>query len=368
MATKKQENKQQISLSIVDVERKYAIDTAEIVGNNGDGVVSWGKENNLPLILGTAYEKSPSLAAAINQSCNYVCGDGVEIAEEAATWKEEINRRHQTMEELIAHIALDYYVYGNFAIQIIFNKIGLPVELYPLDITKCRLNGKRDKVLYAKKGWSKYSSKSDEYPRFGFADFNPENPTMILFYNGSGVRRFYNPAPWQSALDSVLCEAEASRYSLGSLTQGFAARYIIDLPDTANLTDEQKQTIEDGIRKKFCGYDAESNFMIYYSNDESKTLSVSKIEADDSPEKFEKIMAISKEAILTSLRISPLLLGIGMANTGFSSNEFSDSFRLYQKTVAEPTSKMLTKVINTIIGVPDGVKIKPFEIKFEKLG
>ena len=364
---KKEENKTQVSLSVVDVEKRYAIDTTEVISNNGEGAVSWGKENNLPLILGTAYDKSPSLAAAVNQSVNYVCGDGVEITEEAATWRKEINRRHQDMDTLISHITYDYYIYGNFAIQIIFNKLGIPVELYPLDVTKCRLNGNRNKVLYAKKGWSKYSSKSEEYPRFGYAEFDAENPTMILFWNGNGVRRFYNPAPWQSALDSVLCEAEASRYSLGSLTQGFAARYIIDLPDTSNLTDEQKRVIEDGIRNKFCGYDAESNFMIYYSNDESKSLSVTKIEADDSPEKFEKIMAISKEAILTSLRMSPLLLGIPQS-TSWSTQEFSDSYKLFDRTTAAPVRKIIQDSVNDAINIKDGVIIKPFTITFDNEG
>ena len=352
-----------IQLSVVDVERKYAIDPSEVI-SNGEGMVSWGKENDLPKILGTCYDKSATLAAAIDQSVNYVMGDDVVVSEEAALWKEKVNRRGMTMATLVNHLAYDYYVYGNFAIQVIFNGLGIPVELFPLDVTKCRLNKNRDKVYYSKKGWTKYSAKSEEYPRFGFNEFDPEKATQIFFYNGAGVRRTYNNAPWASALDDVLCEVEGSRYSLNAITNGFSARYLLDIPDTANLTDEQKEAIKDGIREKFCGYDAESNFMIYFNNDEGKQITVSKIEADDAPEKFQKIREISKENIFTALRISPLLCGIGQ-QTGFSTNEFRDAFKLFNRTVAGPIRKVIEDSLNAIININNAVTIVPFTITFD---
>lgn len=360
------DKKTNISLSVVDVERKYAVDPSEIV-SNGEGMVSWGKENDLPKIYSTCFDKSATLAAAINQSVNYVCGDEVIVREEAAFWNEKVNGRGMTMEALVNHLAYDYYIYGNFAIQVIFNKLGNPVELYPLDVAKCRLNKAMTKVYYNKKGWGKYSAKSEEYDRYGAKPVDMNNPTQIFFFNGNGVRRVYNNAPWAAALDDVLCEVEGSRYSLNSITNGFSARYVLDIPDTANLTDEQKEAIEDGIREKFCGYDAESNFMIYYNNDEGKQISITKIESDDAVEKFQKIREVSKENIFTSLRISPLLCGIGQ-QTGFATQEFSDSFRLFDRTCASPVRKIITNSINTIIGVPDGVDILPFTIKFDNEG
>lgn len=356
-------SKEKVMLSVVDVESKYTIDPAESV-NGSSGIVTWGVNNDLPKLLSTCYDKSATLAAAINQSLNYINGDGVDVTDAAAKWREGINRRGQDMDTLIAHISMDYYVFGNFAIQIIYNKLGNPVELYPLDVSKCRLNESKDKVYYSKKGWTRYQTKSDEYGRFGYADFDPENPTQIYFYNGSGVRRMYNPAPWAAALDDVLTEIEGSRYSLNSVTNGFTARYLITIPDTSNLTDEQKQTIEDGIRNKFCGYDAPSNFMIYYSNDEGKALQVNKIEADETPEKFQSIREGAKTNIFTSLRISPLLCGIGSDKTGFSTQEYSDSYKLFDKSVAAPVRKILEDAVNDIIGIPDGVRIEKFTISF----
>lgn len=356
---------EKITLSVVETERKYVYDPAEDIYGGGEGVVSWGKENDTPKLLANCYERSATLKATIDQSINYIMGDDIVVNDEAGSWKEKVNRRGMDMRTLIEHIAYDYYTYGNFAIQIIYNGLGIPVELYPLDVAKCRLNRDRNKVIYNKKGWSRWGTAGERYDRWGFAELDPKNATMIYFYNGTGIRRVYNAAPWAAALDDVLAEIEGSRYSLNSISNGFAARYIINLPDTANLTDEQKEIIEDGIRTKFCGYDAPSNFMIYYGNDEAKALTINKIDADDAAEKFNNIRQISKENIFTAMRISPLLVGTSVGNTGFSTQEFSDSFKLYNRTIALPMQQLFKGVIDDITGVKDAIEIIPFSVSFE---
>ena len=105
--------------------------------------------------------------------------------------------------------------------------------------------------------------------------------------------------------------------------------------------------------------------MIYYGNDEGKSLTVTKIEADESPEKFQAIREGAKTNIFVSLRISPLLCGMGSEKTGFSTQEFSDSYKLFDRTVASPVRKIVTDSINDIIGIKDGVTIKAFTITFD---
>jgi len=358
-----EENKN-IILSVVEVEQKYTIDPAENV-YGGEGIVSWGADNNIPNLLENCYEKSATLKAVIDQSINYILGDDVVVNDEAGNWKKTVNRRGMTMKDLIEHIVSDYCVYGNFAIQIIYNGLGLPVELYPLDVTRCRLSGDRTKVYYSKKSWTKYQTKADCYDRFGFTDLDADKGTQIFFYNGTGIRRIYNRAPWSAAIDDVLTEIEGSHYSLNSVVNGFAARYILNIPDTSNLTDEQKKNIEDGIKTKFCGSDAPNNFMLYFTNDEAKSIEVRKIEANEDPEHFQTIRNGARENIFVSMRMSPLLCGLGTGTTGFATQEFSDSFKLYDRTVAQPVRNLMERTIDTILGIEDAIIIKPFVIKFD---
>lgn len=358
------EKAEKVMMSVVDVEQKYKYDPEEEIYGGGEGIVSWGIDNSLPKLLANCYDRSATLKACIDQSVNYVIGDGVVVNEEAASWKEKVNRRGMDMAGLITHILSDYFIYGNFAIQVIFNKLGVPVEFFPLDVSKCRLNRDRDQVIYNKKGFSRWGTAGERYDRWGFKEIDPERPTQIFFYNGSGVRKVYNTAPWASAIDDVLTEIEGSRYSLNSVANGFSARYIIDIPDTSNLTDEQKNTIVEGIREHFTGTDS-NNFMVYWGNDEGKSLEVRKIEADETPERFNSIRQAAKENIFTAMRLSPLLVGTAVANTGFSTEEYMSSFKLYNRTIAMPMQEVIKKVIDDITGIEDSIEIIPFSVSFE---
>lgn len=353
-----------IQLSVVETEQKYSYDPAESV-YGGEQVVSWGLNNDLPKLYNNCYEKSATLKAAIDQSINYVLGDGIVINPDAGLWLEQVNRRGDTMQDLINHIVFDYFTTGNFAIQVVFNKIGVVCELFALDVNRCRLNGDKNKVFYSKKYWTKYQTKADTYDRFGYAEFNPEKPTQIYFFNGTGIRNCYNKAPWAAALNDVLCEVEGSEYSLNSVTNGFSARYILNIPDTANLTDEQKDALNESIKSKFTGPNANS-FMLYFTNDEGKEIDVKKIESDETPERFIAIRNASRENIFVSLRISQLLCGLSTGtNTGFSTQEFSDSYKLYDRSVAEPVRHIIERALDKITGLKDVVKITPFTIVFD---
>lgn len=357
-------NNENLKLSVVEIEKKYTVSTNETVYGGGKGIVSWGEDNSLPNLLATCYDESATLKAVIDQTVSYLKGDGININEKASKWAEKINRRGLTLEDLVEHLGYDFITYGNFAVQVVFNKLGVPCELFPLDVTRCRLSEDGDVVYYSKKSWTKYQTKAEAYARFGRADFDPEKPTQIYFYNGNGIRRVYNRAPWFSSLDDVLTEIESGHYSLNAVSNGFAAKYIINLPQTSNLTDEQKRTISDGIKEKFCGPDAESNFMLYWSDGDA-VLDVKKIEADETPERFNSIRKASKDSIFTSLRMNPLLCGYAAENTGFSTSEFSDSFKLYEKTVAAGWRALIEKAISEMTGVEKAVTIKPFVINFE---
>lgn len=353
--------KTDIKLSVLDVEAKYKVATGETV-SNGNGVVSWGVDNDIPTLLFNCYDHSATLKSTIDGAVNYVLGDDI-IA--GGKWSDNVNRRGLKMRGLVRHITMDYYTYGNFAIQVIFNKMSEVVELYPLDVARCRLNKAKDKVIYSKKGWTKYQSKGEEYDRFDLSNIDPDNPTQIFFYNGEGVRSTYASAPWQSAIIDVLTEIEASRYALNSMSNGFAAKHIINFPEANNLTDEQKEGIETAIKNKFCGPDATSSFVMYWADRDGSKIEVSKIESDDDYEKFNALKDNARANIFTAMRTSPLLCGLSQGtNVGFSTNEFSDSFKLYQKTVISPVQDIIMDSVNAICGA-DVLSIVPFTITFD---
>lgn len=354
-----QKEKEHIDFSIVEVENRYK-DYAGEVSYSGKGMVSWGADNCTPQLLYGCYNKSATLKSVIDGTVNYIKGDGIE-----ATPKWEIvNRRGMTMREFIEHIAGDYMIFGNFAFQVIFNKLGEVKELYPLDVAKCRLNEGKTKVYYSKKGWTRYSAKSDEYDIFDPTNVDLQKPTQIFFYNGAGVRSLYNKAPWESAIYDVLTEVEATKYSLNTVSNGFSAKYVINMPENAEKTDEQKRAIEKGIQTKFCGSETSSNFAIYWGDD-GKKIEVAKIESDDTPERYLAIKNGARENIFISLRATPQLFGLPNASNGFSTQEYSDSYKIFQRNVVAPIQDILIECIAKATMLDDAVKLIPYSVTFE---
>lgn len=354
-----------IMLSVVDTVKKYSYDTTEITYGGKDSIVSWGRDNDIPLLMRNCYEQSATLKSVIDGSVNYVLGDSIEVGKDAALFADKVNRRGNTIRQLIEHIASDYYKYGNFAIQVIYSKMNTVCELYPLDVTRCRLNENGDKVFYSKKIWGKYSTKCDVYDRFDREHINPEKKSQIFFYNGAGVQSTYAKAPWSSALNDVLTEIECGKYSLNSVSNGFSAKYIMNIPSASNLSQKQKDEVEAKMKEKFAGVETNSNFMLYFQKSNDDTIKVEKIESDDTPERFIAIKDNARTNIYTALRCTPNLFGLPNQTTGFNSQEYSSAFKLFQKTVISPVQDILLESIQKILNVKEAIKIIPFIIEFE---
>lgn len=355
----------EINLSIVDTIKKYSYDPIELT-YGANTPVSWGRDNDIPSLLRNCYEQSATLKSIIDGSVNYVLGSDIIISDKIACFNEQVNSRGTTMRQLIEHIASDYYKYGNFAIQVIYSKMNTLCELYPLDVTRCRLNEAQNKVYYSKKAWTKYQTKAEEFDRFNRKNINPEKKTQIYFYNGNGINATYSKAPWIGALNDVLTEIEIGKYSLNSVSNGFQARYIVNIPSANNLTQEQKDLVEKRFKEKFSGVDTNSNFMLYFNGNDKDGIKIEKMEVDDAPEKFIAIKENARSNIYTSLRCTPTLFGLLNQSSGFNSQEYSSAFKLFQKTVIEPFQKMLIENLDKIFGVKDCIEIKPFEIDFDK--
>ena len=169
-------NETDIQLSILDIENKYKVDYAEYTygGNDGDRPVGWGDDNKLPMLYMNCYSKSSTLKATIMSQIDYVLGEDVIVNDSAAAWREKVNRTGMTMRQLVAKLAFNYALYHGIAVQVIYNKLGAPVELFPLDFGKCRISENGKKVFYAK-NWTKYQGKYDTFDVFDPEHINMEN-------------------------------------------------------------------------------------------------------------------------------------------------------------------------------------------------
>lgn len=352
-------DKLNLNLSVLSAEPRYNFEYSEPT-YSADQIVSYGADNAAPKLFMDCYKNSATLGSIINGNISYILGDDITVE---GTFAEKVNRTGMSMRQFIAHIALDYQIYGGFAFQVIYSKLFVPVELYPLDFAKCRTNEAGTKVFYSKKGWTKYSTKSEVFDRFDLGKVDPNKMTQIFYFKGDFTKNVYPLPPYFSALNDVLTEIECSKYSLGAVSNGFSARYLMEFPSAGNLTDEQKNGIEASIKNKFCGSNPESSFMLYWK-DGDEGMSIQKIESDDTPEKFLAIKDNARSNIYTSMRATPLLFGLPNASNGFSTNEYKDSYKLYSKSVINAYQDTIVEAIEKVIG-KNAITITPYLINFD---
>lgn len=359
------EEKNKIQLSVLDIEKKYIVDPEETTYGN-KSLVTWGIDNQLPILYRNCYQKSATLKAIIDGIINYSLGDEIIVKDEAAYWREKVNRNGLTVRQLFSKLDFSLNVYGGFAIQVVYNRLGQVVEMFPLEYGRVRTNEDCTKAYYAKK-WTKYQTKSQEFDIFDPQHIDMDNPTQIFIYKGDTTSSVYPLPPYAGAIYDILTEIECSKYSLNTVARGFSAKHIINFPENNNLTDEQKEGIQEAIKTKFCGSENEVNFMLYWKNSESdKGIEVTKIESDETPERFIAIKDNARTNIFVSMKATPVLFGLPNATNGFSTNEYRDSYKLFQKSVIAPQQDIILEAFAKITGIENGIEFVPFSITFEE--
>lgn len=351
----------QVNLSIVDIKNKYNYDADEVLSSNR-GPVNWGRDNKYSAFLKNLYYNSATLSSIINGSVGYILGNGVEATKQASKWKDTVNRRGDTLYDIVNSLSLDYMLYKGFAIQVIYSKIGTVAEIYALDFNKCRTDEYHTKVYYYKKGCGAYSTKYETYDAFN-GKYDPEHPTQILYFT-DGSRSVYPHPKWEGAIVDVLTEIECSRYSLNSIGNGLSARYILTIPSSSNLTREQKDIIEKSIKEKFAGTDTPSNFALYFATG-TEEMKATAITADEQNEKFVEIKKAARENVFTAFAATPTIFGLLSESTGFNDQEFKAAYKLYYATQIKPAQTKINKQVSKALGVEQALIFKPLIIDWE---
>ena len=318
---------------------------------NENSYVPFGPTNRFPNELYAIIQQSPTASSILSGTVELI---------KRYTIKENydlpcnpyINNKHENIESLVENLVTDYITFGMISIQVIWNKLGEIAELHHIPVEMIRLNEDKTKVWFNKK-WKTYSTVSTIYSAFtGNID---DGYSQVYIYTNTGNRQTYGKSMFAPAINDITAEAIASQYIKNSLESGLASRYVIDLPNSANLPDDQKAAIEKGIKEKFCGVENAGTFMIYFNNTPDK-LNVTKVDTDDSHEVFNSIRLAAKNNIFVSAHATPNLFGDPSSTTGFNSQEYDEAFKLYDNMTIKPALKVITNAFSTIFGLDNAIE------------
>lgn len=333
------DNKEKLDFAIIENKTKVipVLKEAKITGKKW---LSYGEDNKYPEYLFGLYQNSTILQSIINGIVDYTIGQGVN----SNFLSMKVNADGDTWEDLFRNVLLDEMVTGGWAVNILRDHNDIISEIYWLDVSHVRLS-EDGKTAYYDENISGWGSKPKEVPVF---DPAKKQKNSIFYYRGPS-RGLYPVPRWSGAIKAVETSCEISNYHLNSILNNFSPSAIISfnngVPDKAT-----QEAIEKRINKKFVGSDNVNRFILSFSDNGENQTTVQRIDSDSADQKFHTLKDSITEEIFIAFRATPALFGMQPENTGFSKQEYLESFQLFYKTMIEPIQKNLNKAFGKIFG------------------
>lgn len=103
--------------------------------------------------------------------------------------------------------------------------------------------------------------------------------------------------------------------------------------------------------------------MLSWNPNKESATDIIEFKVEDFGERYKALSEHSRQQIFTAFRAIPLIFGLtSEANTGFSTDEFEQSFRLYNRTQIRPVQRMIGDAYDKIYGKSGVLTIRPFSI------
>lgn len=359
-----------ITFAAIDpyVEQNIVLPTEKL--SSGKNMVEWGTRNAYPDYLLDLYNNVPTLRSIINGNIDYIAGDDVSInpLQEEFT-NQEMNRRGDTIREQVKDIAKDYEIYGGFALQVIRNLAGEVAEVYYIDMRFLRTNEDGNVFYYSEKWGKGRTTDVKEYPAF-MPNLNWEtledkererHASSILFVKNVHTQVY--PAPLYAASVKA-CEIERliDEFHLSDINNHFVSSAIINF-NNGDPGDEVKREVERDFNEKFCGAKNGGRMAFSWNPNKESATDIIEFKVEDFGERYKALSQHSRTQIFTAFRAIPLLFGlVSEANTGFATDEFEQSFKLYNRTQIQPVQRMICDAYDKIYGQKGVLTIKPFSL------
>lgn len=318
------------------------------------GFWKWGLNNDYPQYLDGLYKEVATLRSIIEGTIDFVVGDKIEIDD--LVWNEVVNDKGVTPEDLCRDLTRDYLKYGGFAVNVVRNKEGKVGGLYYIPLERLRFNEDRSEFYYSR-DWSKSIGRV----KFGvYKRFDPQGKDASSIYVYTNNRTDVYPAPkWAASVKAAEIERQVNDYHLNSIVNGFSASYLISL-NNGVPSETEADEIEENMVEKFTGSGNGGRLVINFSNDKEHSAELSKLETEDAGEKYKSLIERTKSELFTAFRATPNLFGLPTA-TGFSTEEYMEAFKLYNRTAVRPIQNILVRTVNYLIGKE--MTIVPFTLE-----
>ena len=341
-----------VNMGAVSVNPMVAIPNLPTVNSTGfteDNVIKWGDDNLFPYYLSNLAQISPTQAAIIDYKANQIAGRGVEVEGEA----EYLQISPRQYKKLFNNIKGDLSTYEAIPFQLITNVTGQVITIIPLPTDSVRSGDYENGIIkeyFYKQNWKDTAEKAQKIPAWNPDKKGGKKGKFIAYLRDKKAGQYFYTVPsYFSAWRWIDLEDTMSEFHKNNIDNGFFPSVILEFFGQ-EPSQQEKSIFENAFMSKFSGKGAKKGVFIWNPDPDNKT-EITTFNPPNLPDYFENLTESVSNKIITSHKISPLLVGIKLkGTTGLGSNaeEIQASFALYQSSTIQPLQDIVTDFLEEV--------------------
>jgi hypothetical protein len=297
------------------------------------------------------YETSPTNQACIDGCTDLIYGKGVK-AKNRLDLEEYLYKL--TTEDEIRKIVYDYKLFGNAAIQCVFDDSRTKVINFyhlPVDTLRAEKVDEDGQIpgFYYSADWTNKQVKPKYIPAFGQNQY--EDDVQVIYMKRYAPGKFYYGIPdYYSSIQYCAVEEEVSNLHLNNILNNFMPSTIINFNGGVPGVEEQI-LVENSIANKFSGTSNAGKFILSFNDNPEYKTTVEMLRPENLHQQYDFIAEESSRKIMLAHRVtSQMLFGI-KTSSGFSSNadELKTSYEIFLALVINPFQEEIVKTIQGIV-------------------
>jgi len=324
--------------------------------NARSGWVEYGEDNNYFQYLIDRYNGSPTNNAVVSGVIDMIFGKGIDATDSGDNPEGYLQLRKLIKDSELKKVINDYYLLGNGAFQVIYNRDKSKiVEVYHMPVEclraeKCNEEGEVEAYYYAY-DWSEVRSKKgvERIPAFGYG--GGEDKVEILYFRPyrSGSY-YYSPVDYQGALPYAELEGEVANYHINNIKNGLAPSMIVNF-NNGVPPEEERDIIESQIKQKWGGSSNAGKFILAFNDDANSAASIEPVQLSDAHNQYEFLSRECQQKVLVGHRItSPMLFGVkDQTGLGNNADEIKTAFQLFDNSVIQPKQEQVIAALDQIL-------------------
>lgn len=329
----------------------------------GKDWVFYGGDNLFPNFVIDLMNKSSMNRRCILAKADALCGKGLTTGDQAKDYILNRANPYETWNEVLEKVALDYVMFGGFALNVIWSRDGSKIsEIYHLDFSKVRSGkmGDDDEIeeYYYCFDWSQvrkykpqcYTSYSPD-EALEAAEEGTESLSQILYVKNYSPNQVFYPLPeYVGSFNDIQLDIQIAQFHNSNLSNGLTPSLWIHFPN-GDPGPEGRYKLWEEISDSYSGAQSAGKFMLTFSDTQESKPEITPLSLVNDGYYLQLEERVSSRILSGHGISSPLLLGlrVGGSSLGSNKDEIMIAWQHFTWTVIRPMQKSILKVFNDLM-------------------